>query len=74
MNQVETVQAALPDSVYYVLGALIIMNLGVIVTVIGAVFKVVYNYAVLTTTVKALHKRTDRLEGKRYSSDEDSDI
>ncbi len=66
----EPTQAAqLPDSVYMILGVIIITNLGTIVTVIGAAFKVVYKFAVLETQTKALHRRLDAIEKHRSSSD-----
>lgn len=65
--------AALPDSFYTILGVLLISNLGVIVTVIGAAFRLVYKFAVLETKVKALHRRQDDLEGRRYPTDNGED-
>ena len=50
-------------TLYYILGFMVFTNLGAIGTVIITGFRVVYNYAVLTTTVKALHERLDKLEG-----------
>lgn len=61
--------ASLPDSFYTILGVLLISNLGVIVTVIGAAFRLVYKFAVLQTQTKALHRRVDLLEKKEYPSD-----
>lgn len=67
----DPVQAAqIPDSFYTILGIIIITNLGVIVTVIGAAFRVVYKFAVLETKTNALHRRVDGLEGRRNSTDE----
>jgi hypothetical protein len=57
-------KAEIPTSIYVAVGFLIITNLGTIVTVIGAAFKIVYNYAVLETTTKALHKRLDSIEDR----------
>jgi hypothetical protein len=62
-------QAALPDSVYTILGIIILTNLGVIVTVMGAAFRLVYKWAVLETTTKALHRRVDALEKKELRAD-----
>lgn len=64
--------AALPDSFYTILGVLLISNLGLIVTIVGAAFRLVYKWAVLETTVKALHSRVDELQGlekKRRATD-----
>lgn len=63
--------ASLPDSFYTILGVLLISNLGVIVTVIGAAFRLVYKFAVLQTQTKALHRRVDMLEKKQYPPDND---
>ena len=60
----EQISAEIPTSVYVVVGALVLTNLGTIVTVIGAAFRVVYKFAVLETTAKALHKRVDKIENK----------
>lgn len=66
----DPVQAAtIPDSVYTILGIIILTNLGVIVTVIGAAFRVVYKFAVLETQTKALHRRLDAVEKPKRSSD-----
>ena len=62
--------ANIPDSVYTILGIIILTNLGVIVTVIGAAFRLVYKWAVLETTTKALHKRVDRLEKRDCPADD----
>lgn len=62
--------AEIPTSIYVAVGFLIVTNLGTIATVIGAAFKIVYNYAVLETTTKALHKRLDDFE-KRLTKSED---
>lgn len=64
-----TTTAQLPDSFYTILGVLLISNLGVIVTVIGAAFRLVYKFAVLETKTKALHRRVDMLENKNYPAD-----
>lgn len=64
-----TQTAQLPDSFYTILGVLLVSNLGVIVTVIGAAFRLVYKFAVLQTQTKALHRRVDMLEKKDYPSD-----
>lgn len=63
--------AELPSSVYYVLGALIFTNLGALVTIVGYVLKFVYNFAVLETKVNALHRRMDKGDddGERDSMD-----
>ena len=66
--------ATLPDSVYTILGIIIITNLGVIVTVVGAAFRLVYKWAVLETTTKALHKRVDRLEKKQCPPDTEEEL
>lgn len=67
----DPVQAAqIPDSVYTILGIIILTNLGVIVTVIGAAFRVVYKFAVLETKTNALHRRVDDLQGRKYSAEE----
>ena len=65
--------AAIPDSVYTILGIIIITNLGVIVTVVGAAFRLVYKWAVLETKTKALHRRVDALEKKNYPTDNDGE-
>lgn len=62
--------AQLPDSFYYALGVLIITNLGTVVTVIGAAFRVVYKFAVLETQTKALHRRLDAVENRHRSTEE----
>lgn len=62
-------KAEIPNSVYIVVGFLILTNIGTIATMIGAAFKIVYNYAVLETTTKALHKRLDEFE-KRLNKEE----
>ena len=62
-------QVQIPESVYYVLGFIILTNLGTIATVLGAAFRVVYKFAVIETQTKALHKRLDALENKRYNAD-----
>lgn len=56
-----------------ILGVIIITNLGTIVTVIGAAFRVVYKFAVLETQTKALHRRLDILEKKKYPADNEED-
>lgn len=61
--------AKLPAEVYYILGIIIITNLGTIVTIIGAAFRVVWKFAVLTTKVDALHRRVDDLEDRRKRAD-----
>ncbi len=61
--------AELPPSVYYILGFLVLGNISTIVTILFAAFKVVYNYAVLQTQTKALHRRVDLLENKRHPAD-----
>jgi len=63
--------AQIPDSVYYVVGVLIITNLGTIITIIGAAFRVVYKFAVVETQTKALHKRVDFLENKKHDNEGD---
>lgn len=68
-----TQQAALPDSVYTILGIIILTNLGVIVTVVGAAFRLVYKWAVLETTTKALHRRVDALEKREAHADNGED-
>lgn len=65
--------ASIPDSFYTILGIIIITNLGVIVTVIGAAFRVVYKFAVLETKTNALHRRVDDLQGRRTSSERDDE-
>ncbi len=65
--------AQLPDAFYYVLGVIIITNLGTIVTVIGAAFRMVYKFAVLETQTKALHRRIDSLEKKQYECDQEDE-
>ena len=72
MDVTPVTQAALPDSVYTILGIIILTNLGVIVTVIGAAFRLVYKWAVLETTTKALHRRVDALEGKKTEPEGES--
>lgn len=62
--------AQIPDSVYTILGIIILTNLGVIVTVIGAAFRVVYKFAVLETKTNALHRRMDDLQGRKLSTEE----
>lgn len=69
MADVPPVPHQIPDSVYTVLGVIILTNLGVIVTVVGAAFKLVYKWAVLETTTKALHRRVDALEKIAASTD-----
>ena len=70
----EVAQAAsIPDSVYTILGIIILTNLGVIVTVIGAAFRVVYKFAVLETKTNALHRRMDDLQNRKPSSDRDDE-
>lgn len=69
-----TQPAQLPDSFYTILGVLLISNLGVIVTVIGAAFRLVYKFAVLQTQTKALHRRVDLLENKDYHTDNEGDL
>ncbi len=66
-------QAEIPNSFYTILGLIIATNLGVIGTVIGFSFKIVYRAAVAETSLKALHRRLDRLENKKYSADECDD-
>lgn len=74
MDPVITQQAAqIPDSVYTILGIIILTNLGVIVTVIGAAFRVVYKFAVLETKTNALHRRVDDLQGRKISSERDDE-
>jgi hypothetical protein len=68
-----TQAAQIPDSVYTILGIIILTNLGVIVTVIGAAFRLVYKWAVLETTTKALHRRVDALEKSKHPADNDGD-
>lgn len=63
--------AQLPEAFYYVLGVIIITNIGTIVTVIGAAFRMVYKFAVLETQTKALHRRIDTLEKKQYDNEEE---
>lgn len=63
--------AQIPDSVYTILGIIIITNLGVIVTIITAAFRLVYKWAVIETTTKALHRRVDALEKKKRPPDND---
>lgn len=67
-SQINTA-AQIPDSFYTILGIIIITNLGVIVTVVGAAFRLVYKWAVLETKTKALHRRVDALEKKEYPTD-----
>lgn len=69
-SQLATPAAQLPDSFYMILGVIIITNLGTIVTVVGAAFRVVYKFAVLETQTKALHRRLDLLEKKKYPTEE----
>lgn len=66
-------KAALPDSFYTILGVIIVTNLGVIVTVIGAAFRLVYKFAVLETKTKALHRRVDFLENRHSATDNESE-
>lgn len=68
-----TTPAAIPDSVYTILGIIILTNLGVIVTVIGAAFRVVYKFAVLETKTNALHRRVDGIENRRHSAERDDE-
>lgn len=68
-----TTNAELPQAVYYILGFMILTNLGTIVTIIGAAFRVVWKFAVLTTKVDALHRRVDLLENKKSCADNDDD-
>lgn len=53
-------EAAIPEKFYLIIGILIITNLGVFVTLIGAGARIVYRFAVLETQVKALHRRLDQ--------------
>lgn len=62
-------KAAIPESFYTILGVIIMTNLGVIVTVIGAAFRLVYKFAVLETKTKALHRRVDFLENRHPPAD-----
>lgn len=72
MDPIPVAQAAqIPDSVYTILGIIILTNLGVIVTVIGAAFRVVYKFAVLETKTNALHRRVDDLQGRPVYSERD---
>lgn len=66
-------KAQIPDSFYTILGIIILTNLGTIITVIGAAFRIVYKFAVLETQTKALHRRLDHLEKKRRNAEEDED-
>lgn len=63
--------AQLPDSFYTILGVIIVSNIGVIATVIGAAMRVVYKFAVLETKTNALHRRVDQIENKKTFGDED---
>lgn len=71
MEPAVTQAAQIPDSFYTILGIIIITNLGVIVTIVGAAFRLVYKWAVLETKTKALHRRVDALEKKEYPADTD---
>jgi len=64
-------EASLPNSVYTILGVIILTNLGVILTVIGFSFKMVYRAAVVETTLAALHRRVDKLDDNKYDSEEE---
>lgn len=66
-------EAQLPDTVYYALGFLIITNLGTIVTIIGAAFRMVYKFAILEATTKALHRRLDVIENKKHETEGDDE-
>jgi hypothetical protein len=65
--------AEIPQSVYLVVGFLIITNLGTIFTVFMAGGKAVYKFAEMVTNLKALHRRVDALENKKRSYDDDSE-
>lgn len=61
--------AQLPDSFYTILGVIIVSNLGVIVTMIGAAFRLVYKFAILEGKTDALHRRVDKIEDERDDKD-----
>jgi hypothetical protein len=46
---------------------MVVGNLGVIVTVLGWSFRLVYKFARLEGQVKALHKRLDDKNGTKYN-------
>jgi hypothetical protein len=49
-------------TVYYILGFMIVSNLGVIVTIVIALVKGVYHYAQVASKADALHDRVDRMQ------------
>lgn len=64
-------EADLSGGMQLAIGAFVITNIGAIVTVASMGAKIIYNYAVLVTTVKALHERQDRLEKMLNTSDKE---
>lgn len=61
------------SAVYAVVGFLIVSNLGVIVTIIVALFKGVYKFALVESKTIALHERLDSLEDRISKQDDNND-
>lgn len=71
--QLTTQAAQLPESFYTILGVVLIGQATLILTIVGVAFKIWGRFVINEALGKALHRRVDRLENKKYTADTDDE-